>query len=397
MRLLNVHTFQLEELNEAEKQKYEYAILSHTWVHGKETLFQDLQDAAKVGMSQLDKPKEPYGVSKIAWSASIARERKLDYIWIDTCCIDKTSSAELSESINSMFKWYGAAKECYAFLPDTSRDLNNRALIKDCRWFKRGWTLQELLAPQEVIFYDQNWDFIGTKDTFSTDICAATNIDSKYLWGNFGDASIATKMSWASGRETQRPEDQAYCLLGIFNISLDARYGEGSMAFIRLQKELIANYNDESIFAWTSKVPSHGLLAPDANCFKNSANITHISRKYKARPPYEWTSQGIRISVPAFFPDYGNGADWNTLRARMRRGINLTLNCWRIQRIGAEEGQKGPKKRQDTITIHLKKTKHGWQRDKCEELSLTRDFMVIKCQDFMRKWKTRDIIVPQTQ
>lgn len=409
MRLLNVETFQFEDLDEKEEQKYEYAILSHKWV-GKETLLRDLRNTAKVDiLSQRGKPKEPYGISKIAWSAFIARERKRGYIWIDTCCIDKTSSAELSESINSTFKWYGAAKECYAYLPDVSWNGNeetSRASFRESVWFKRGWTLQELLAPQEVRFYDQDWKFFGTKTDLATDICAATNIDQKYLWAkNFGDASIATKMSWASRRETTRQEDQAYCLLGIFNITLDTRYGEGRMAFIRFQKELIANYNDESIFAWTSEVPSHGLLAPDAGCFHDSADITHISSKQNPRPPYGWTPQGIRFPVPAYFPDHSNGIDWNNWKAHKRKEINLTLNCWRIQRIGAEEepkkGLKKPKKglknRPDTITIHLTKTDHGWQRDQCSELGLTKDSKVIKCKDFMGNLKTRDVLVPQTQ
>lgn len=386
MRLLNITTFQFENI---EPENAQYAVLSHKWADspGKEISFQDFHDAAKVDKSKLDKPEKlpahetAYGVAKIAWTASVARERKLDYIWIDTCCIDKTNSAELSEAINSMFKWYRLAVECYVYLPDVSWEGNeaSKAQFRESVWFQRGWTLQELLAPREARFYDREWKFIDTKTHLSAEIGAATNIDLTYLRDDFRSASIATKMSWASRRKTTKPEDQAYCLLGIFNISMDARYGEGEKAFIRLQKELIVNYNDESIFAWTltSAVPSdpHGLLAPEPACFRDSANITHRSGKHKPRPPYEWTAQGIGFTVPSLWPD-------NPMRSRHK----VRLNCWRI----------GEEKSKNTIAIRLAKTDRGWQRNNCGELGLAADWTFRTCLLFIANNPTTKVLfVPQ--
>lgn len=153
-----------------------------------------------------------------------------------------------------MFKWYRLAEECYAYLPDVKweGDEISKSQFRESVWFTRGWTLQELLAPKNVMFYDKDWKYIRTKMELASEISSVTNIDVDSLGGDFPDASIATKMSWASKRQTGKPEDLAYCLLGIFNVDMDIRYGEGEYkAFIRLQRELIANINDESLFAWT--------------------------------------------------------------------------------------------------------------------------------------------------
>lgn len=153
-----------------------------------------------------------------------------------------------------MFKWYGLAVECYAYLLDVTwvdEEISSRQ-FRDSVWFTRGWTLQELLAPENVRFYDKDWKYFRTKMQLASEISSVTNIDFKNLRGDFAKASIATKMSWASKRQTGKPEDLAYCLLGIFNVGMEVRYGEGEYkAFIRLQRKLIANSNDESLFAWT--------------------------------------------------------------------------------------------------------------------------------------------------
>lgn len=235
MRLLNVKTFQFEEFHEPETAKY--AILLHRWVDGKEINFQEYK---KINKSKLDKPEGlpteeiSYGVAKIAWSASIAKKRNLDYIWIDTYCIDKTNSVEQNEAINSMFKCYQSAVECYAYLLDVSwkDDEVSKDEFRGSVWFTRRWMLQELLAPKEVRFYDRDWKFFGTKTALTSDIIAATNVNRTYLGGDFRNASIATKMSLASKRTTKKVEDQAYCLLVIFNVSMYLQYSEGKKAFI---------------------------------------------------------------------------------------------------------------------------------------------------------------------
>ncbi|OIW27820.1 hypothetical protein CONLIGDRAFT_551906, partial [Coniochaeta ligniaria NRRL 30616] len=175
----------------------------------------------------------------------------LAYVWIDTICIDKSSSAELSEAINSMFKWYRNAAICYAYLSDVPQ-----VRLEYSRWFTRGWTLQEMIAPQELRFYDANWDALGTKSDLLDRLCDITGVDTTALrGGNLRFFSVARKMSWASRRQTTREEDIAYCLLGIFDISMPLLYGEGSKAFIRLQEQIIKEYDDESLFAWRSTSP----------------------------------------------------------------------------------------------------------------------------------------------
>ena len=166
-----------------------------------------------------------------------------DYIWIDTCCIDKTSSAELSEALNSMYRWYQEAEECYAYLADVPHNSINRATgvtgpSWKSRWFTRGWTLQELIAPLSVIFLNSEWQEIGTKSNLQRDISEITGIPSSFLLGDdLRHASIAQRMSWASKRETTRIEDLAYYLMGLFGIYMPMLYGEGERAY-RLRRRL---------------------------------------------------------------------------------------------------------------------------------------------------------------
>ena len=157
----------------------------------------------------------------------------MKYAWVDTCCIDKSSSAELSESINSMFKWYRQATTCYAYLEDV--DTHDPADFKSpdsslskSRWFRRGWTLQELVAPRNVTFYNAKWEKIGDKKDHVLELEAITGIDPDVLGGKAPQAvPIAWRMSWAADRETTRIEDVAYSLLGIFDINMPLLYGEG--------------------------------------------------------------------------------------------------------------------------------------------------------------------------
>ncbi|KAH7364549.1 hypothetical protein BKA65DRAFT_371585, partial [Rhexocercosporidium sp. MPI-PUGE-AT-0058] len=165
-----------------------------------------------------------------------------EWVWIDSCCIDKTSSAELSEAINSMFRWYREAQVCYAYLSDVpggsdweTRQQSNSAFRKS-QWFTRGWTLQELLAPEMVVFFDADWEDIGTKNSMQALLSSITGIDN---FKDYALACIAKKMSWASNRETTREEDKAYCLMGLFAVNMPPLYGEGMAAFYRLQIEIL--------------------------------------------------------------------------------------------------------------------------------------------------------------
>jgi hypothetical protein len=229
MRLLNTTKRKLEEFGGNEIPLY--AILSHTWGESEIT-FQDIKG---------DDAEEKVEYEKVRETCSRAAANGFDYVWINTCCIDKTSSAELSEAINSMYRWYQESGVCYAYLADVPSNAVNRQArdvsteFLESRWFTRGWTLQELIAPSTVIFFDKEWQKIGTKSSLQSKISEITGIPSNILLG--GDlecASVAQRMSWASKRGTTRVEDLAYCLIGIFGINIPMLYGEGDRAFIRL-------------------------------------------------------------------------------------------------------------------------------------------------------------------
>ncbi|KAH9924635.1 uncharacterized protein BXZ73DRAFT_91226 [Epithele typhae] len=172
-----------------------------------------------------------------------AKRDGYDWAWADTCCIDKTSSAELTEAINSMFRYYSLAHICYVFLNDVEESQPGAptfgASFRRSRWHTRGWTLQELLAPREVVF-------------LSRILKQATGIPKAVLRSDKGitDVSIAARMSWASKRKTTRIEDEAYCLFGRFGVSMPTLYGEGRKAFYRLQEEIMKTSLDLSLFAW---------------------------------------------------------------------------------------------------------------------------------------------------
>ncbi|KAF2651895.1 HET-domain-containing protein [Lophiostoma macrostomum CBS 122681] len=239
-----LHTKRLELQQFFDDQIPPYAILSHTW--GKEEpRLQDMHN---------DNIKRLHGYKKIEHAAKQAAQDGLEFVWIDTICIDKTSSAELSEAINSMFRWYAQSRVCYAYLEDVERSAN----FTESRWFTRGFTLQELLAPKQLVFYNKRWDWLGEKTTeyLVPKICMACGIfiEDQHVLTDFqpGKWSVATRMSWASTRQTTRREDIAYCLLGIFNINMPLLYGEGDRAFFRLQEEIMRVSDDRSLFAWPS-------------------------------------------------------------------------------------------------------------------------------------------------
>ena len=205
--------------------------------------------------------EHPKMSDKVRRACAVARAHGYRYIWIDSCCIDKTSSEELSEAINSMFTWYRDASVCYAFLEDVDDHENPRSpgsTFRRSRWFSRGWTLQELIAPAVVIFLSRNWRILGTKDTLADVIEEITGIDREVLTHNrsLDSVSVARRMSWAAHRRTTRLEDAAYCMMGLFNVNMPTIYGEGRFAFVRLQEEILKHIPDQSIFAWGRAVDS---------------------------------------------------------------------------------------------------------------------------------------------
>jgi hypothetical protein len=288
-----------------------------------------MEDRAKASKSN--------GFKKIEATCRIALKQGIEYAWIDTCCIDKSSSAELSEAINSMFAWYRDSAVCYAWLSDferdgefaltddkvitsfesfpdegrayndpeplTSQDLYIRDRInkslRKCRWFSRGWTLQELIAPKHVEFYDRNWNCFGSKMQLAPILSWITGIDQDVLKGrSLEQVLVGRRMSWAANRQTRRVEDMAYCLLGIFDINMPLLYGEGEKAFTRLQEEIIRSSNDLSIFAWTSKLGDkrlfRSLWASSPNEFISCQWLVKPALEWNGRGEYSITSRGLR-------------------------------------------------------------------------------------------------------
>lgn len=295
MRLLNVTTLKLEWYESHCAPKY--SILSHTW-GDEEVTFQDLTRGT---FSHLQ------GASKVLQCARLTKREGLTHTWIDTCCIDKSSSSELSEAINSMFAWYQRAAFCYAILSDVD-GLAPGDDVPTSRWFTRGWTLQELIAPGMVVFLNARWQELGTRDTLSQLIHTATSIPYQFLKSehriNFelrellGMFTVAQKMSWASRRQTTRIEDQAYSLLGIFDVHIPLLYGEGKRAFRRLQLEIINESNDSSLFAWQNKDRSYsGLLADHPGLFEGCGSVV-------AQPPRRTITQGFGSWVSPENPAY---------------------------------------------------------------------------------------------
>lgn len=224
-----------------------YAILSHTWgADGDEVTFDDLQHGR-------GKTKAGYG--KIWFCGEQARKDKIKYFWVDTCCINKDNPAELSEAITSMYRWYRNAEKCYVYLSDVSTDQtsNNsneqlmwQSSLRTSRWFTRGWTLQELLAPLVVEFFSREGELLGTKETLVQQIHEITAIPLTALRGTpLSQFSVAERIRWAERRQTTEEEDQAYCLLGIFNVFIPPIYGEGNNALRRLQKEIDKRYRED--------------------------------------------------------------------------------------------------------------------------------------------------------
>ncbi|KAI0010093.1 heterokaryon incompatibility protein-domain-containing protein [Xylariaceae sp. FL0662B] len=303
MYLIDVHDFSLHMF--IGENIPPYAILSHTWGE-EEVSFQD--------MTNVPAARKKKGFAKIAGCCAQTIREGLDWAWVDTCCIDKSSSAELSEAINSMFQWYKQSVVCFAFLEDLQdlpdlqylpdlpvlRKLRNLDItivpgsrappindskhdFRHSRWFTRGWTLQELLAPYCVLFFNRDWSYLGTRNEWKGSLSVVTSIPENVLDGTRSMKSygVYDRLHWASRRETTRVEDKAYCLLGLFDVNMPLLYGEGNKAFSRLQAEIIQKTQDHSIFLHGRfqnlpclhhfNIPEHyglsSLLAPDLVAF----------------------------------------------------------------------------------------------------------------------------------
>jgi hypothetical protein len=315
MRLLNVDTRQLEEFFGDTIPPY--AILSHTW--GKEEV--TLQDLSRGGHQQKQ------GYAKIEGCCQQAIKDGYLWVWVDTCCIDKTSSAELSEAINSMFRWYENSEVCYAYLQDvpSGTDIYKQdSAFRKSRWFTRGWTLQELLAPRLIHFYDSSWMLISqiyakgyinfTQGEIVALLSEITLIEGIYLnlhW--FPKSNSAAQIfSWMARRSTTRVEDEAYCLLGLLDINMPLLYGEGEKAFVRLQEAILSASDDISLLGWGWNSPSAhigSLLAKSPAAFFGYPREVVMWQDGQVRRKHTTvTGLGLHIELRMFLID-----DWDQL------------------------------------------------------------------------------------
>ncbi|KAK3688737.1 heterokaryon incompatibility protein-domain-containing protein [Podospora appendiculata] len=359
MWLINTRTYALENIHHVPQ----YAILSHTWDDG-EVSFNDM----KTPVVAMCRP----GWAKIAGTCRLAAERGLAYAWVDTCCIDKSSSAELTEAINSMFKWYQRSTVCYVYLSDlrvpTSAMPESKAYTEAlhnslgyCRWFTRGWTLQELLAPGLVDFFDADWVSVGTTVSLLHQLAHITNIDRDVLSGATALASVPVgrRMSWAAYRETTRPEDLAYCLLGIFGVNMPMIYGEGDKAFIRLQEAIAQDNDDFSLFAWSdtnlspSYQPYQGILAKTPAQFANCHDLWNIN------DPLGHESRSFAIT--------NRGVEFRTYLKLDRENGDYCMH------LGCRDGAPGISVGPRAVVIRLLKTPLGFIRHRTRAVAYDHD------------------------
>ncbi|KAK1766345.1 heterokaryon incompatibility protein-domain-containing protein [Phialemonium atrogriseum] len=369
MWLINVRNMALKEV--VNPEEYRYAILSHRWLRdmNDEVSFQDMAD--------LQAARRKPGFSKIQMTCRKADEKGLDYAWVDTCCIDKTSSASLQEAVNSMFRWYKVSSYCFAYLHDVETETSGSEEAEDrtpgavndvseSEWFTRGWTLQELIAPEVVEFYDRAWRFRGDKSLLRQKIADRTGIDVAVLEDDelLPTIPLGRRMSWASERETTRVEDRAYCLLGIFDVNMSIIYGEGANSFFRLQEEIVKKSNDLSLFAWTSQLgaqrdqraPMHrqqefrGILARSPAEFVNCRNIRTATEQIAPMREFAMTNNGcLRIET-------------YLARAPNSDGV-FALDC--------TDGTFNKENRERRLGIYLMKTKHGYVRCQTSKICST--------------------------
>ncbi|KAH7915572.1 heterokaryon incompatibility protein-domain-containing protein [Hygrophoropsis aurantiaca] len=361
-----------EKMRSLADKYFEFAMLSHRWGDG-EPLFRHVdREIRDERCGSIYMMKAPAGVQKLQHYCCTAAKCGYRWAWSDTCCIDKSSSSETQESINSMFSWYRNSaltivhlsdmpdmaeveripsspsvdstfppyshepppeprlnansdypppvpnsalgkfvtldtmrdEECLGkafFEPDDQikdRDLEPflQAYLIISPWFKRGWTLQELLAPKNIRFYSENWKSLEREDKdhlFANQkqdpiwlkaLAHASGIDEDTLVKLEPVCeNIRERLRWAADRKTTKVEDIAYCLMGLFGISMPILYGEGASAFTRLQEEIMKRSDDLSLFDWTGKASSlNSCLASHPSCFKE-----HSTRISGSAPPKE--------------------------------------------------------------------------------------------------------------
>ena len=347
MRLINIKAFLEREgliregkqvdrrakvLEFGDDEVTEYAILSHRWID-QEVDYSEVVKLAKMDEEERTEIRQRNGYQKILQTCEQAKKDGYKWLWADTCCIDKRSSAELSEAINSMYRWYANSRICYAYLHDVPGP--SFPIAKDNarypksngwpEWFSRGWTLQEMIAPGNVQFFNKDWHPIGDKRTLAPTLHTITQIPRDILKEGLSSnrPCVAQIMSWATDRTTTRVEDRAYSLMGLLDVNMPMLYGEGKKAFHRLQLEVINTSNDHSIFAWGCngiKVRTGSILADDPSFFRDCDKMKLMDRD-------EFIESLRRDRTIRYDEDLPSTEDWDRLGTFLitNRGIQIWL------------------------------------------------------------------------
>jgi len=299
-----------------------YAILSHRWMNGEEISYQEF-------LEHNEETKKKLGYRKILQACVKASNDNINFLWVDTCCIDKGNHSEVARNIKSMYVYYEEAEVCYAYLADVHRwdHLYNKegarsfwvkGLFEESEWFNRGWTLQELLAPANVVFFDRDWNCIGERAQLMSTISSTTGIPQNVLEGSrlVRDVDARDRMSWAIGRVTTRPQDKAYCLLGILGVSMEPNYEENvEMAFYRLQSAFTEAYPEYT----TLFLEESGLYSM---LFRRNVHSRVGSQSQENRPhvPAEVEVEGVK-PVDKLRKLYGKNK-------RISRHLHVSNDCY---------------------------------------------------------------------
>lgn len=278
----NLLSTSVTKLQRRVNEFFRYAMLSHKWASAKD---EPQYWQIKGSVYEMDAPRE---ISKLQQFCTTSKREGYRWAWSDTCCIDKTNNAELQESIISMFSWYKESAITIVYLADVS-DISQ---LKDSQWFKRGWTLQELLAPRFIRFYKQDWQPLidsdkNHKDELLPVLHDITRIDIDVLKAfQPGVDNVKKRLSWVGTRTTKKLEDIAYCLMGIFGIHMPVMYGEKHNAFVRLQKEIMSLTDDLSLFDWLGESSTlHSYFAAHPRCFMTPSDH---ARQDSTSPKFEF-------------------------------------------------------------------------------------------------------------
>lgn len=357
MRLIDTKTLKLAEHPDSRLPEDGYAILSHRWFTSDEEVQYENLESGEV-IPRISRART--GFSKLQNFCSVALSKGYRYGWSDTCCINKGSATELGSALNSMYRWYANSKLCIVYLHDV---YEGGKTFTEAEWFDRGWTLQELIAPINMEFFNRDWESIGTKDDLLELLSERTGIPIDVLdrKAALESCSVAQRMSWAAHRTTEREEDRAYSLLGIFDVSLEMIYGEREKAFIRLQERIIHYSADQSIFTWSmgtetrSETGYSGLLATSPSAFAACGDIL----KGQETAEFSMGNLGLKISLPTLPYDMETYLAFLDCTREAAPEASCTILVGRLEtekqwaRIMDRSGQSVFSYEQDRITLRL--------------------------------------------